>query len=386
MSVFDQLTGQDSAASILAQAARSARGDGQSMSHAWLMTGPPGSGRSIAARILAAALQCTAENPGCGQCQGCLTTMSGNHPDVEIMSTEGTTIAVDQVRQLVSRAQASPTVGAWRVIIVEDADRMVERTTNVLLKAIEEPPAQTVWMLCTPSPHDVLPTIRSRCRNLSLIIPRAEDVARLLVERDGIDEQLAHVVARASQSHIGRARGLAAAESERNWRHAALSAATSIRNVGDAVYEAGELMERVNAQADKQTTERNESELADLRESMGLGENEVIPAGMRGQFKALQDEQKRRVTRSQRDALDRVMIDVLSLYRDVLVIQLGADIDVVNADFRSRIEEIATKTAPTDTIAKMDAISLARERIGANVAPLLIVEDMLTSLRLPITR
>lgn len=386
MSVFANLVGQPEASEVLQAAALASRDGGGAMSHAWLITGPPGSGRSVAATVLAAALQCQATTPGCGECHECQTVMGNNHPDVEHLTTEGTTITVEQVRQLVSRAQASPTVGQWRVIIVEDADRMAERTTNVLLKAIEEPPPRTVWLLCTPSPRDVLPTIRSRCRHLSLAIPRADDVAELLVTRHGLDSQLAHVLARASQSHIGRANGLATDESERSRRHDTLAHVSAISSVSDAVRIAGAIMETVSEQAEATVSNRNATELADLRESLGLSDGEPIPPGMRGQFKNLEDEQKRRATRSQRDALDRVMLDILSLYRDVLLVQLGSDVDIINADFGSTINKLAGAATPLQTIEKMDAISLARRRISANVAPLLALEDLLVSVRPRVTR
>ncbi|WP_188037789.1 DNA polymerase III subunit delta', partial [Actinotalea sp. JY-7885] len=203
MSVWTELVGQRHAVEVLREAAT----DPGAMTHAWLLTGPPGSGRSNAARAFAAALQCT--EGGCGRCQACTTTLAGTHADVMVVATEKVTISIDEVRELIGVAQRAPSQGRWRVIVLEDADRMVERTSNVLLKAIEEPPPRTVWLLCAPSPQDVVVTIRSRCRGVALRVPPVDDVAALLVERDGADREVARMAARAAQSHIGLARRLA---------------------------------------------------------------------------------------------------------------------------------------------------------------------------------
>ena len=241
----------------------STRSAPSSMSQAWLFTGPPGSGRSVAARAFAAALQCTGPVPGCGQCQGCLSTMAGTHPDVEIMATSGVTITVEQTRSMVGRSYVSPSVGSWRIIIVEDADRMAERTTNVLLKAIEEPPGSTVWMLCTPSPDDVMTTIRSRCRNVSLVVPSASDVAELLVRRDGVAPETALVAAKAAQSHIGMARALATNPEVAGQRAKTLREALSIRGAGDAVLAAQRLLANATERAEAQATKNDGRELAE---------------------------------------------------------------------------------------------------------------------------
>ncbi|WP_054953019.1 DNA polymerase III subunit delta' [Flaviflexus massiliensis] len=381
MGVFDDLAGQDSAIATLTRAATAARDGGTGMTHSWLITGPPGSGRSTAAKAFAAALQCTDETVGCGECQGCRTVMSDSHPDVEILSTEAATISVASVRELVSQAQAMPTVGQWRVMIIKEADRMLERTTNVLLKAIEEPPPRTVWILCTPSPRDVLTTIRSRCRGLNLVVPPAEKVAELLVRRDGIDAEAALVASRAAQSHVGAARALARDPKVASRRHDNLTAVYNIRTTGHAVLAAAELLDRAKAQADDEGDDRTEREVAELRNTLGLTPSEQIPPKLKSQFKQLEAEQKRRETRQLRDAIDRSLIDLLSFYRDVLTVQLDTDTDLVNPDFDREIREIADATGAEKTIAIMDEISLARERIGGNIAPALAVEAMMVAVR-----
>jgi DNA polymerase III, gamma/tau subunit len=392
MSVFDDLVGQAAVRAQLERAAIAARDlaerttDGETdrdsaMSQAWLITGPPGSGRSLAARAFAAALQCTGPAPGCGRCRACRTVMEGKHPDVEHVATEGVVITVDQTRDLVGRSFVSPGSGVWRVVIVEDADRMAERTTNVLLKAIEEPPPFTVWMLCTPSPEDVMTTIRSRCRGVALAVPPASDVAALLVRRDGVASEEALRAARAAQSHVGRARALATDSAVRRERDLLIGEALAIRGTADAVLAAHRVHAQAVAAAKKATGDRFEREEAELKRTLGIGEGARIPPAARAQLRELAENQKRRTTRAQRDELDRAMIDLLSLYRDVLTVQLGAGVDLVNQDFDEGIRAVAAESDPGQSVRRMDAIAQARTRLGGNVAPLLVLEAMMVALR-----
>ena len=378
MTVWDDVVGQESAVEVLAAAAR----DPRAMTHAWLVTGPPGSGRSVAARAFAAALQCP--DAGCGTCHQCTTTLAGTHPDLTVVATDQVTIRIDEVRDLIGTAARTPSLGRFRVIVVEDADRMLERTTNVLLKAIEEPPAHTVWVLCAPSPQDVLPTIRSRCRAVALRVPPAEAVAELVVRRDGVDPAVALAAARAAQSHVGLARRLARDPEARRRRSEVLDVARRIRGVGDAVLAAGELADVAKAEAAASTTERDAAEKAELLRALGVTEGETLPPRLRSQLKQLEDDQKRRAKRRERDVLDRAMVDLLSLYRDVLVLQLGADVDLVNgldaADL-AVARSLAGDSTPEQTVRRMDAIGVARGRLEGNVAPLLALEAMAIALR-----
>ncbi|WP_029290871.1 DNA polymerase III subunit delta' [Cellulomonas sp. HZM] len=375
MTVWDELVGQEPAVAVL----RNAIEDPSAMTHAWLLTGPPGSGRSNAARAFAAALQCV--HGGCGHCHDCTTTLGGTHPDVTVVATEGVVIRAEVARPLVELAQRSPSQGRWRVIVVEDADRLNETSGNALLKAIEEPAPRTVWMLCAPSPQDVLVTLRSRSRSVALRVPPVDAVVALLVGRDGVDPAVAETAARAAQSHVGIARRLARDPQARARRDAVLAVASRIRGVGDAVLAAGELVTTAQADAKAATEERDAGERAALLRSLGAEGAATLPPPVRAQVRALEEEQKRRATRAQRDVLDRAMVDLLSLYRDVLVVQLGADVGLVNVQHDAAVQDLARRSTPEQTLRRMDAVGEARTRLAGNVAPLLAVEAMTIALR-----
>lgn len=387
--VFSGLIGQEAAVAVLREAAESARaitaaGDGggdRAMSHAWLITGPPGSGRSVAATAFAAALQCTGEPVGCGQCPGCRTTLAKTNADVVFVATETSIITVDTARSLVQQAQSSPSQGKWRVLVVEDADRLGESGANALLKAIEEPPGHTVWLLCAPSPEDMIATIRSRCRHLGLRIPRAGAVADLLVAEGVADPETALEAARAAQSHIGLARALARDPQMRQRRREIVTAPARVRSVGEAVIAAGRLLETARAQADAQVGERNAREKSELLRQLGMDEGARATKQSRALLRQLEEDQKRRAKRALTDALDRAMVDLLAIYRDVLMIQLDSGQELINTDLSDLVHGIAADSSPAQTMARIDHIEQARRRLIANGNVLLVLEAMVVSLR-----
>ena len=376
MSVFDELAGQDAVVSQL----RSAVAGG--MTHAWLFTGPPGSGRSVAARAFAAALLC--EFGGCGVCPSCRQVRAGTHADLLLVRPEGLSYGVKQTRDLVLRAAGAPAGGRWLVVLFEDADRCTEQAANALLKAIEEPAPRTVWLLCAPSAEDLVTTIRSRCRVMTLRVPPSSAVASVLVQRDGIDPDRALAAARAAQGHSGRARRLATDPSAATRRAAVLQVPVQAVSLGPALAAAASLVKTAEDEAKSVTEQLDEPEKGALRQAFGEGSTGKGVAkamrGMAGALKDLEDRQKSRATRVKRDTLDGALLDLAAFYRDVLMVQLGADVELANADQDEELRRLAAQSAPEATLRRIQAVMRCRERLTLNVAPLLAVEEMTISL------
>ncbi|MET8677288.1 DNA polymerase III subunit delta' [Streptomyces sp. NPDC004647] len=359
------------------------------MTHAWLFTGPPGSGRSTAARAFAAALQCVSPDralggaPGCGFCDGCHTALVGTHADVDVIRTDLLSIGVKDTRELVRRAQMSPANGRWQVIVLEDADRLTEGAGNVLLKAVEEPAPRTVWLLCAPSIEDVLPTIRSRCRLLTLRTPPVDAVADLLMRRDGIEPALAASSARATQGHIGRARRLATDERARARRTTVLKLPLRIDDVGGCLKAAQELVDAAAEDAKQVAEEVDAKETEELRAALGAaaGTGGRMPRGTAGAMKELADRQKRRATRTQRDSLDLALTDLTGFYRDVLALQIGSSVAIANTEVQDALRRVAEGSTAESSLRRMEAVLACRDALDRNVAPLLAVEAMTMALR-----
>lgn len=400
MAVWDDLVGQERVVEQLAAAARDADAyvtavdggeepalTGSSMTHAWLFTGPPGSGRTTAARAFAAALQCLSPDralggqPGCGFCDGCHTTMVGTHADVETVRTDLLSIGVKETRELVRRAQLSPAGGRWQVIVMADADRLTEGAGNVLLKAVEEPAPRTVWLLCAPSTEDVLPTIRSRCRHIALRTPPVAAVADALIRRDGVEPGIAHAAAQATQGHIDRARRLATDERARARRAAVLRLPERVTDIGGCLRAAQELVDAAAEDAKQLAEELDGKEQEELRAALGAAEGKRLPRGTAGAMKELEDRQKRRATRTQRDALDLALTDLAAFYRDVLARQFGSSTALAGGESQAAVERIAASSTPERTLRRIEAILECRQALDRNVAPLLAVEAMTMALR-----
>ena len=373
--VWSDLVGQERVVEVLAQAVASPAG----MTHAWLFTGPPGSGRSTAARAFAAALQCL--RGGCGECAACRTALGGTHADVEVVTTTKLSIGVADARTLVAHAARYPAGGRWQVIVLEDADRLTDSAANALLKAIEEPTPRTVWLLCAPGADDVLPTIRSRCRLLSLRTPPTAAVAEVLVRRDGIDPPMASFAARAAQGHIGRARRLATDEQARLRRHEVMRLPQSLDRVSSAVTAAGELVAAATEEANETAGTAAAAETEDVKRALGVGVGSRQPAGAAAILGELEKEQKRRATRAKRDGIDRALVDLAGFYRDVLAVQADAEVELVNEEMRDAVTAVARSSSPETTLRRIDAVLRAREQVDLNVAPLLAVEAMTMALR-----
>jgi DNA polymerase III subunit delta' len=376
--VFDDLVGQEDAVAILQGASLAARnGDAtQEMTHAWIFTGPPGSGRSSAAIAFAQSLICP--QGGCATCNECRSAKTHAHPDVEIMTTEGLSIKIEEVRELLTRTSWAPSMGGWRVVVMEDADRLTESAANALLKAIEEPGTRTVWLLCAPTLHDILPTIRSRCRHIQLRTPTTSAVSAFLQRRDQIAPAMADFAARVSQGHIGRARYIATNEEVRNHRTTIMSLPLQLSTIADAYKAAQTLVDMATAQAKAQAEARDEKEIASLQEAYGKGATgRGMATGAAKAVKELEKEQKSRTTRMVRDSIDGALLDIATFFRDVMMVQAGATDSLINTDMRDAITAYAHKTTPHSTVRKVNAIMKARTHLSHNAAPLLTCEALM---------
>ena len=379
-SVWDGLVGQRAAITALRAAA-----GGHGMSHAWLFTGPPGSGRSNAALAFAAALQCEhPTEPGCGQCHACRTVLGGSHADVKRVSTSGLSLGVRLVRDLVRAASLAPVGRRWQVIVVEDADRLTEQAVNALLKAIEEPAERTVWMLCAPTVEDVLPTVRSRCRLVTLSTPSPGDVARFLMTRDGVPEALAASAARASQGHIGRARALARDPETRKRRNEVVAMPAKLTSLGACMHFAARIAEVSKEEAEALTGDLDAREKADLDAAYGVVERGRRPREYGPALSELLKEQKTRAKRRHLDVVDRALMDLVSVYRDAVALASGAPGELVNEDIRADVEWLVETASPELNLQRIGWIFEAREQmLEFNVPPALALESMMVSLRAP---
>jgi DNA polymerase-3 subunit delta' len=374
--VWSTLVGQRHVVESLSRAVA-----GQGMTHAWLFTGPPGSGRSNAAIAFAAALQC--ERGGCGECHACATVLAGSHPDVSVTRAQRAQIATEDMRDLVHRSALAPAGRRHQVMIIEDADRLHERAANALLKAIEEPTPKTVWLLCTPTLEDVLPTIRSRCRNVALTTPTAEEVARFLVDKDGVPDAVAAFAARASQGHIGRARALARDEGTRNRRREVVALPAGLVSLGACLNAAANLVDIAKDETGALTDQINSAEVAELDRTYGDDRKARASRAYQAALRELSYDQTQREKRRQMDVIDRCLMDIMSVYRDVVAVQVKAPGALVNEEMRAEVEDIARRSTPEDNLRRIDAIFAAREQMMEfNANRLGALEAMMVSLKI----
>ncbi|MGV0992896.1 MAG: DNA polymerase III subunit delta' [Mycobacterium sp.] len=387
--VFSRLVGQSAVESELVAAAMAARGDSAhgSMTHAWLITGPPGSGRSVAALCFAAALQCEGEGiAGCGQCRACTTTMAGTHADVRRIIPEGLSIGVDEMRAIVATASRRPSTGRCQIVVIEDADRLTEGAANALLKVVEEPPPSTVFLLCAPSvdPEDISITLRSRCRHVPLVTPSTAAIAQVLMDVDGLSAEESHWAAAACGGHVGRARRLATDPDARDRRARALGLPRDAVVPARAYAAAEELVATAKAEADAQNIGRDEAEADELRTALGAGGTGKGTAGAlrgaAGAIKDLEKRQKSRQTRASRDALDRALIDLGTYFRDALMVSSGAvSVAANHPDMADRVAAMAGHASPERLLRCIEAVLACREALAMNVKPKFAVDALVAT-------
>lgn len=389
------MVGQSAAEVELVAAAVAARGDSAhgavnpaAMTHAWLITGPPGSGRSVAALCFAAALQCTSDGvPGCGNCRACTTTMAGTHADVRRVIPEGLSIGVEEMRAIVATASRRPSTGSWQVVVIEDADRLTEGAGNVLLKVVEEPPPSTVFLLCAPSvdPDDISVTLRSRCRHVALVTPSVAAIARVLMDTDGLTETDALVAASVSGGHVGRARRLATDPEARDRRMRALGVARAAAMPKRAYAAVDELVAAAEAESRALTVGRDEAESDELLTALGAGGTGKGTAGATrgtaGAIKDLERRQKSRQTRASRDALDRALIDLATYLRDAMMAAGGAGgVTASHPDMTTDASRLAAHASPDRLLRCIEAVLTCRTALAMNVKPKFAVGAMVATM------
>lgn len=373
MTVWDSLVGQQAAVEVLSRAA-----EGRGMTHAWLFTGPPGSGRSNVALAFAAALQC--ERGGCGECAACRTTLAGSNPDVSVMRTEKLSLGVDDIRELVRASALAPVGERWQVMIVEDADRLTDHSGNALLKAIEEPTPRTVWLLCAPTVEDVLVTIRSRCRQLTLATPTVPMVTEFLIAT-GVEPSVAAYAARASQGHIGRAKALARDEETRARRREVVQMAYRLRSLGDCMNAAASFADATGEEAEAITGVLDARDKAELDTAYGVVERGRRPKEYAPALAAMERSNKLRAKRQRLDMVDRGLMDLVSVYRDAIAYSFDPRVELVNEELRQEVVEIAAQVPAAVNVRRIDTIFAAREQmLEFNVPVALALEAMMVGL------
>ena len=379
MNVFSTLIGQDHIVEQLSHAVHVAKSgeSSQAMTHSWLFVGPPGSGRSNAAVAFAASLVC--KDNGCGVCIDCTTVLSSTHVDVERFNPSGLSIKADEVRELISRSSWSPSVGGWRIVIIEDADRLTETAANALLKTIEEPESHTVWLLCVPTLSDVPVTIRSRCRHVQLRTPSTKSVEKFLLNNTKVDSATASFSARVSQGHIGRARYIATNQDAQLRRKEVLALPLSLKDIDSCFKAAQRLVNIAEEQAENENSERDALELKELQDAyQGTGRG-LISGGAKA-IKDLEKEQKSSTTRSIRDNIDASLLDIATFYRDVLVVQSASN-EILTVDLAEEITNYARTTSGRRTLEQIDLVLTARTNLSRNAAPLATLEALFCALK-----
>ena len=377
MSVWESIIGQKPVCDMLSAIAT---GDSSKLAQSWLICGPPGSGRSNLARAFAAALESPDHGLDAEPTRVTRQVLAGTHPDVSILATDKVTIGIDEVRELITVSEQMPSTAPWRIIIIEDVDRMLERTTNVLLKEIEEPAEHCIWLLCAPSAQDVLPTIRSRTRIVNLAVPQPDAVAQWLERSNGIEASVAEQAARLAEGHIGIAKLYATDERVRSERDELVAGVLNLQRASDAVLLADRLNADAKSQAEHDVERVAAREQADFRRINGLGESDRIPPKLRGAYNAIakKDEIKRKATRRSRDVLDRALNSIASVYRDVAVLQNNAEesVGIINREHRAAIAELAAGMSRQGAVARLDHVAVARKRLNGNGNPLLVFEAL----------
>ncbi|WP_257181745.1 DNA polymerase III subunit delta' [Corynebacterium cystitidis] len=377
-----------SSAGVGRAAAPDAAVDARAMTHSWLFTGPPGAGRSTTAVAFAAALVCTDPHEiGCGKCQGCRDAFGGSHTDIVHIVPQELSISKKTVDDVIAQAARLPTIAPWRVIIIEDADRLTAEAADALLKTVEEPPASTVIVMCAPStdPEDFSQTLRSRCRHLYIPSPSEAEIVRILTQEEGATESDARLAAATSLRHVGRARALVK-DTRVQQRRAQVINLAELIFFGDQAFQAvGSLLKAVEKEAVDSYAEVDAEERAKLEQALGMGAKGKGAAkalrGTAGTLKELESRQKARSTRRKRDVLDLALVDLAGVYRDALVVKSGSGVGLTHPDFEGLAREIGGRVSVEGLVSCQDAIATCRTHLDQSVTPTIAFNGMVGAIR-----
>lgn len=383
MSVWDSVVGQGQ---VVQRLQKVACADASKIAQSWLICGAAGFGSVQVARAFAAAL----ESPDHGECENgelsktAKEVLSGSHPDVHMLTTEGVTLSVDAVREVIGISEQMPSTAPWRIIIIEDVGRMLERSTNVLLKEIEEPSEHTIWLLCAASTQDVLPTIRSRTQVVQLAMPDEQSVVEYLMKKTSADSKLAHRAARLSQGNITTALLYASDEHAVSRRDELIAGLLRLHDASDAILLTSMLIEDAKSQAENEIQRNVDAQQKEFRGINGLRDEDRVPPKLRAAYNAIgkKDEVKRKITRVSRDVLMRSLDAIASVYRDVLVVIHGAQDSspLINQEYQANIVALSQRFTATQVLNDVDSIAAARRRLAGNGNTTLVFEALFCSL------
>jgi DNA polymerase III subunit delta' len=314
LAVLHGVPGQDDAMAFL-------RGAAERPHHAYVLAGPEGCGKQLAARAFAAALLCA--SGGCGECRDCRLALDDRHPNEFLVEPQGRDIHVETVREEVWHPafRTAPEPGR-KVFVIREADRLNPAAADVLLKVLEEPPPDSVLLLLSARPHELPETVLSRCHVVTFR-PLAEDFVVNALTEDGVDPQRASLAARLAGGNLGRARRLAR-DDGMGFRDVGRQALTSATEGPPGALAAAEHVLAAAKEHRKDLTQELQEELRPLLDEKGRPE-----AAYRGAIKRLETRHDRRMRREERDYIDRVLLAVSSLLRDRIVAAVGGGDDLL---------------------------------------------------------
>jgi DNA polymerase III subunit delta' len=370
VSVWDEIVGHPEAVATLREAV-----DGGRVTHAWLFTGPPGVGKVYVARVFAAALNCP--DGGDGSCEVCRRVLRGVHPDVHLLEPEGDNLLVDDVRALREEASRSRHEGRMAVFILDEADRLTDAAANALLKVLEEPPPEVVFVLVARSTEALLATIPSRARMLSFATLPPATVTDALTADLGVSPEQATWAANASHGRLARARALLDDEPTRLRRASTLDLVERLAGglASDALAAATVIVDLADEVVAARRAQQAE-ELVELEEAFGTGR------GTGTIRKRLETRHRRELRRLRFDAIRDAVADLLAAYRDLALLGAGGPPDrLIHADRAATFERLAAGVDPAAAIRAAGVLEEADRRLAIGVAPLLALEATFLSVQ-----